>query len=529
MDQIDYSISIGRHLTDNKKIIGRTWENFFEEARNKKVILYGISETLNFLWLRKEELKEKIKIAAAVDNDRGKQNLSPYIFFEEKDLKELKIMPKSELKKFKSDEVVILISSLRYYQEIAEELNRLNYKNFYSVLEMEKNYRENNNEVIRLDEYKKKYAEECSEKYPIEQNKIIFYGFGGYADHEKYITEALLRKNQKLKLVWIVKKFPVEVPKDVEIVFNGNIKKYIKEMETAKIWIYDVPIETELIKRPGQIYIQTKHWGSITLKKFYLDTPFAAQVKDNKYYWEKNAKWMDYIISGSEFDEQSCRSGFKFNGKFLRFGSARSDAMFKEKENKIKITEKFKLKLSDKILLYAPTFRFRNAKNGDIECVAQEFLNFEELKKALEEKFNGEWKILLRLHPNLRTKKSEIPKFVTDVTDYDDNQELAAAADIMISDYSSIMFEPAYVLKPIFLYAPDLQNYLKNERELLIDYESLPFPTATNDKEMTERIKEFDEERYKKEVKKFLEKYGVKEDGKASERAANFIIKMIGE
>lgn len=529
MDQIDYSISIGRHITKNPKINGKTWNDFCDIARSRKIVLYGISEIFNFLWLRCDK---QISIVAAIDNDSGKKDLPLSTFFDEHDLrdsKDVKIAPKSALKNFVPDDVVILISSLRYYDEIALELETMGFSCYFSVLNLEYNHRANNSEFETLDNYKTIYAKDCVEKYPIEGNKIICYGFGGYADHEKYITEALLKLSKNLRIVWIVKKFPVDVPEGVEVVFNGNFKRYIREMETAKMWIFDVPIEINLIKRESQIYIQTKHWGSITLKKFYLDTPFVSQVKDNEYFWRLNGEWMDYIISGSEFDENSCRSGFNFKGKFLRFGSPRSDAMFNQDKYKSKIYKHFNLNADDYVLLYAPTFRFRNPREGDIEVVPQEFLDFEMLMNSLKIRWPFNWKILFRLHPHLRTqaKRLKKPGFVIDVTDYDDNQELAAAADIMVSDYSSFMFEPAYVLKPVFLYAPDKEDYLKNERELLIEYDSLPFPISTTNEELAAQIENFDEENYNQNVANFLKYYGVNENGHASKRAAEFIIESL--
>ena len=529
MDQIDYSISINRHITKNPRLIKNTWEDLYNVAQNRKVILYGISEIFNFLWLRSNK---PISIVAAIDNDNGKQNLTLSTFFDENDLadsKDVKILPKATLKNFSTEEVVILISSLRYYEEIAAELEKMGFNCYFSILNLEYNYRKGHSDFETLKTYKATYAQECASKYPIQNNKIIFYGFGGYGDHEKYITEALLKLNKSIQMIWIVKKFPVDVPEGIEVVYNGNFKKYIREMETAKMWIFDIPIEMPLVKREEQIYIQTKHWGSVTLKKFYLDTPLVSQVKDNKYFWELNSKWMDYIISGSEFDEKCCRSGFNFSGKFLRFGSPRSDAIFEQEKYKAKIFYHFNLNPDDHILLYAPTFRFRNAKEGDIECVPQKFLNFDMLMTALQKRWSGKWKIFLRLHPHLRaiSKRLDKPNFIIDATDYDDNQELAAAADIMISDYSSFMFEPAYVLKPVFLYASDKDEYIKNERELLIDYDSLPFPISTTDEELANQIENFNEEAYKQGVEKFLATYGVNEDGHSSQRAAQFILDLL--
>ena len=64
-------------------------------------------------------------------------------------------------------------------------------------------------------------------------------------------------------------------------------------------------------------------------------------------------------------------------------------------------------------------------------------------------------------------------------------------------------------------------------RDLLIDYESLPFDISESNDELIKCISDFNEDLYKKKVKKFLDSYGVHEDGHASERAAQFILKLI--
>ncbi len=158
-------------------------------------------------------------------------------------------------------------------------------------------------------------------------------------------------------------------------------------------------------------------------------------------------------------------------------------------------------------------------------------LDFNILLTSLKQKWSGKWKIFLRLHPNVKMKSKYInhPKYVIDVSNYDDSQELVAASDILISDFSSIIFEQAYVLKPVFLYAPDKDTYERDDRELLLDYDSLPFPISTTNEELSEQILNFDEVEYKKNVQAFLDKYGVHEDGHASERAAKFIIEKLLE
>lgn len=531
MDLLDRSIELGLHLTKNPKIFGKTWEDFFYSASERKIIFYGITDNLEFMWMRADK---ELKIIAAVDNDPSKQGLKLKDFFDESDLKEAKniiISSKESLKNYQSDEVVILISSLKSYEEIAGELENSGFENYFSIINLEYNYRESmrkkNIPLITRDEFKHNYAKKIVAENPVQNNKIIFYGHGCYSDHEKYITEQLLKTNKNLDIVWLMTRKSNDVPKEVRVIYKVNWKQYVYELETAKMWIFNGLVPEYMIKREDQIYIQTKHWGSITLKKFYLDAPSITNVSDNKKYYETNGKWIDYIITGSEIDEQSVRRGYGFNGKCLRFGSARTDAMFHQEEIKSKVYRYFNLDNDEKILIYAPTYRFAQGKGTNFDLGWQD-LNFDLLLKTLKKKFGGKWKIFLRLHPIIRNKSIKIqrPEYVIDVSNYEDSEELAAAADIMISDYSSIMFEPAYVLKPIFLYAPDKSTFEKNDYELLIDYDSLPFPIAVTNEELAIQIKNFDEITYKENVKNFLDQYGVQEDGHASERIVKFILEI---
>ena len=531
MDQIDSCISNGMHITKNSAFIEKTWKDFEISCQDKKLIFYGISGMLRFMSLR---CNENILVSAAVDNDEEKQGHTLDEIFDDEYIKnsqKVKIFNKTILNDYNPDEIVVLISSTRYYEEIAVDLEKKNIHNYFSILNLEYNYRkymkEKNLPFETGETQREEYVNYCIEKYPIQINKLVFYGQGCYSDHGKYITEQLLKMNKKLDIVWIVNRLSVKVPENVRIVYNEKWKQYIYEMETAKFWIYDTTVPAFLRKRDEQIYIQTKHWSSITIKKFYLDVPSIINIGSYKKDWELNGNWIDYIISGSEFDENSCRRGFNFHKNFLRFGSPRSDALFRPEKYKEKVFNQFNLTPNEHILLYVPTYRFNDNKVGSNDLKWQN-LDFDKLLDSLKRRWQGNWKIFIKLHPiiRIRSKQIQMPEFVVDVSNYEDVMELVAASDVVISDFSSIAMDPAYVLKPVFLYSPDKDVYEKKDYELLLDYNSLPFPISTTNEELSEQIMNFDEIVYKANVQEFLNKYKVHEDGNASERAAEFIIKI---
>lgn len=506
----------------------QTWEQFQEEAHSKKVFLFGVGTDSNLFWLK---FGNQIRLAGIIDNDQKKQGFPVEAFVVEVWDKKDAVLPISDLtiiKQYDQKEVVVLIASRKFEKQMIAQLKELGINNFFSIVEMEKNAHADTRAkegIPELNSLQQRagFIEECC-KQPIVQNKIVVY-IGNYGGHGKYITTDLIRMGQALDIIWVVKSLIVNAPQGVRVVYERNWKKYLYELETAHIWIYDVTLPHYVKKRDGQIYIQTKHWAGITLKKFFLDDTATIATEQEREAVRYNGSIMDYIFVGSEFDERTCRSGFDFHGECIRVGSPRSDALFCC-DNREKVYYNYGLNREWHSVLYAPTFRTvvserRKIFDLTIDCAG--------VRESLKKRFGGEWYILLRIHPSLSKKdvSSENENYVIDVSDYPDSQELVAASDIVISDYSSIMFEPAFVGKPVFLYAPDREQYVNRERDLLIDYDSLPFPMAQSNEKLLGKIEQFSQPEYEKIVKAFLKKYGVCEDGHASERASKFILDLL--
>lgn len=363
------------------------------------------------------------------------------------------------------------------------------------------------------------------------QNKIVFMTFGKYMGHGKYIAEEILRQQLSYDIVWMMNDDSVAVPDGIRKISMKNPKTIITELMTAKIWISDVELPEYLQKRKEQIYIQTKHWASVTLKKFYLDAPTIMKDMRVVNYWKKDFSTIDYMITGSDFDTTSCRRGFAFNKEVWQIGSPRTDAIFRRNECKKKVCSRYHLSFGDKVLLYAPTYRFKGKEKANGMESREIELDYDLVKKSLEHKFGGDWKILLRLHPAVAdaSDSSFYSDFVINASHYEDAQELVAACDVMISDYSSIMFEPAFVGKPVFLFTTDYEDYIKEEYDLLIDMDQLPFQRGNSNHELCELIEAFDEMTYLGKLHAFFGQYGVHEDGKASYRAVENIKQIMGE
>ena len=369
--------------------------------------------------------------------------------------------------------------------------------------------------------------------FPINKKKIVFSAFegdGGFCCNPKYIAEELHKRDKSYQMIWLThdtsKAFPDFITPIKDTTFNTAY-----HLSTAKIWIdnYRKPFGT--LKRKGQFYIQTWHatigFKAVGLFRGDAFPPIARLVSE----WDSNLA--DYILSNSDYCDRIYPQKLLYTGPTLKVGSPRVDCIIKNREKLYaEIRHLYGLNLSTKILIYAPTFRGGDQK-GKKQVIAEvPTLDFDVLLSALAEKFRGEWKIFLRLHPQLSAFMGKMPLLkendsLIDVSKVDDISELLAASDIVITDYSSCAFDAAFAHIPVFLYADDVQEYISRRGQFMWKREELPFSISETNEELINNIKIFSEKTYIKTVNDFMKKHGVIEDGHSSERVADIIEKII--
>lgn len=375
--------------------------------------------------------------------------------------------------------------------------------------------------------YTRMYHKEL-EQLPIEPRKIVFdnYMGRGYGCNGKYVTQALLAMDKDLDIVWTVKD-PKEqredFPEQVRLVQYASAEA-VREYATAGVWVANYHImqylHKGLLKKPDQTYIQMWH-GSFGIKKIENDCSNLTQDKNWTYLAKKNSRYTDYWISNSGFETDVYRRAFWDVGEVLEYGHPRNDLFFHGKENDARLAvEQYVCRNQCKFLLYVPTFR-------DDLSDWEEPLDYGRLAQNLKERFGGEWVILLRIHPRMKAYAKETMKEgCIDVTEYPDIQELLAAADAVITDYSSAVFDFLLTRRPAFIYATDYGNY-QQMRGLYYPLEETPFPIATSNGQLAENIADFDENAYQKKAEAFLLGKESKEDGHAAERVAKLIMGCI--
>ena len=359
--------------------------------------------------------------------------------------------------------------------------------------------------------------------FPIDDKKIVFCNMKGkrYGDNPKYICDEIMKRNLDYRCIWLLKnEDDEEIPEGV-IVSKYSFWKNMYHLCTAKVWVDSNTKYLGILKRKKQLYIQTWH-GSYGLKKVYGD--LANEDLSGNMIVKWNTSIADIMLSNSRQCSEIFRRAFWYDGEILENGSPRNDIFFGKNDGCYqKVARTFHC-TGKKIALYAPTFR-NNLKLNAFD------LDFYRLKNTLEEKFGSEWVVMIRLHPNNMQSASEYIRYDKDIinaTDYDVMQELLVASDLLITDYSSCMFDFVTQPKVCMLYASDIGDYA-NERGWYFDLKDLPFPLAANNEELEKNIREFDYASYKKAVGDLHQFVGLNETGNASGSTVDYIEKWIGK
>lgn len=352
--------------------------------------------------------------------------------------------------------------------------------------------------------------------FPIKNNKVFVSSYAGmgFGCNAKAVVLKLHEKNPELDIVWQLKDLNDEMPSWIRKVKIGSFLSYF-EMATAKVWIDNKRKPLHIRKRDGQFYIQTWH-GYNGPKKAEGDTPWALS-KGYLALAKHDSSMIDLFVSNGTHFTNTIRRAFWYDGEIIEEGAPRCDILHDKNYKSRKVRDFFNIPQDSAIVLYAPTFR--NSKRNVYD------IDFSRLRETLIKKYNKDVRVLLRLHPNMRTMNLGFVynEWLLNASLYPDMYELMAEASFFITDYSSSLFEFASTLKPTFIYASDVADYT-NERGFHFDLMKLPISLSQNNIELVDNIMSFDEREFESEMKLFLEHVGIKETGHASEFIADRII-----
>ena len=367
--------------------------------------------------------------------------------------------------------------------------------------------------------------------FPLEK-KVVASSFYGriYGDNPKYIIEKIHELRPDIKLYWIVTRGrDYQVPEYVTKIKSWSVSE-LYHMATARVWVNSHRIRSFFKKKDEQLFIETWH-GGLGLKKIDNETEKYRQDKHLQAELKNTSKVADYFISNSDFLTDVFRRAMNYNGKVWKTGFPKNDYLVnacKDSSVRKKVCDYYGITDDSYFVLYVPTFR-DNVRMGQADVSAYN-MDYNRVIKAFAEKTGKKCRLLLRMHPfTVDEHLTEMLKLSTDIvncTAYPSIEELIIAADAVISDFSSCIFDAALAKKSCFLYASDWIEY-ENDRGLLFKPEQLPFSVAMNNDELEENIKNFDFDEYYAKYQQFANERGLYETGRAAETVARDIIRFL--
>lgn len=349
----------------------------------------------------------------------------------------------------------------------------------------------------------------CFWLMPIREDVITFEAYSGQKidGNPKAIYMGLKSKKCKYKLKWFVNKNILssclnQVDKK-ELVVKGTIK-WIYYTSVSKYWIKNTGKYGGMAKRRKQIYLNTWHSANVLKKQGYdlLDVSL-----ENRVPLSSVANW-DWYIAGSDEKAIVLSRSMGYTGKIKVLGMPRTDAIVNHTQKQAEeIRNKLGISIKEKVILYAPTFRDNDLDGKNIENVLSEIVIPEGCI------------FLTRLHH--LTKINGVDRIdMLDVSKYPDINHLFIIADLLISDYSSVIFDYSNLRKPVILYAYDFEEYL-SMRGFYLDYEKvMPGPIVKNVDELNFNLANIGQidNKYKKKRESFYDMYCKMNDGNATNR-----------
>ena len=344
-------------------------------------------------------------------------------------------------------------------------------------------------------------------------NSILFESFQGkvIGDNPYAIFTEVLSRNPKFELLFTVNS-KTKAPEGSRGVKHGSIA-WLKALATSRVLVNNTNFPGYFRKRSEQRYIQT--WHGTPLKRLGRDIADVVPTGSYLKMMDREASFWDFLISPSEYCTQIFPSTFGYKGTILETGYPRNDILVSRANDRDLIRKSLGITDSkQQVVLYAPTWRdSKRTATGNWKPV-----NF------LQGSLGDNVTVLFRGHTNTHSAHSaQVAGGAIDVTEYRNVAELYLAADVLVTDYSSSMFDFSVTGKPMIFLAPDLDDYVA-KRGFYFDFEKLaPGPIIRDSSFLRKALENIDTQKvdYADRYLAWQHKFNKLEDGLASKRVVD--------
>ena len=338
------------------------------------------------------------------------------------------------------------------------------------------------------------------------------------ADNPAAIARALAAREPGLDLVWVVDDPSVEVPEGMRAVARRT-PGWFEALAGAHAYVSNAAAPPWFAKKPGQIHLQT--WHGTPLKRIGEDRgPGDLNTWRHRRSLARQAACWDGFVSPSPFCSEVFRSAFSYDGQMLEIGYPRNDLLLSAGAPDVRARTRRRLGVGDdqRVVLYAPTWREYLGVRDSKPLFLDPTRLVAEMPGAV---------VLVRGHYNASRQADVLlgRDQVVDVTRYPDIADLYLAADALVTDYSSVMFDFALTDKPVVLLTPDLDRYRDVERGFYFDIEAAsPGPMVTTTDDVVAAL--LADDAHAAARAGFRERFCPWDDGHAADRAVDHLLSL---
>lgn len=349
------------------------------------------------------------------------------------------------------------------------------------------------------------------------KHTALFEAFNGRSggDNPRPIGEHLVERVPNFDIRWAVADYSVEVPSFAKPVIIHS-EEYYRLVNSSELLITNNWLPAETRQRDTQTILQT--WHGTPLKTLGLDRFHSGSARQRANMEKMTALW-DGMISQNPYSTERFRSCYAFAGKMLETGYPRNDVLVNglSEGELLQLRQRLGVGADQKVLLYMPTWR--ENQTGIFAG-----LQVDRLQSVL----GSDWSVLVRGH-SMTTKGegTKLPSGVKDVSLFADASLLYLVADVLVTDYSSAMFDFSVTGKPIVYFTPDMDSYRDELRGMYFDLRSeAPGPIVSDLESLIDSIQRLGavEREYEERYSAWQAKFNPWDDGKSTERVVKFLL-----
>jgi CDP-glycerol glycerophosphotransferase len=354
------------------------------------------------------------------------------------------------------------------------------------------------------------------------RDSVLFISWKGKqcGDNPLGIAQELRRRGDDREHLWVVNDWSVPVPEGDQAVLRGT-QEYYEALARSRYLISNDDMQLPFRKRDGQVYLQT--WHGTPLKRIGFDISNPQFIMGTAYFdhlARDVAQW-DLLVSQNPFSTPIMRRAFRYDGEICEYGYPRNDLLHRPDTPQLaaRVRERLGLPPGKRVVLYAPTWRDNQVYSNGRRYRFDMRLDLERAWNAL----GRDHVFLIRGHHQMAddVPAGMRPGFALNVSAYPDITELYLVADVLVTDYSSAMFDYAVTGRPMVFFTYDLAEYRDNLRGFYFDFEAeAPGPLLETSADVMAAVKDAESVAlgYRDAYQRFAARFCPLDDGKAAAR-----------